>query len=354
MKKALIILLVVSMMTASIVGLVSANEIDTVNGAEIANPYYRSVTGTVIGVEELEHGIRIEIAMPSTDRDARAYLNITDETVFPFDDEVEIGDTVTAYFLANAPMIMIYPPQYTVAVLVNGVPEGLSVAVDRFNAVNGAYLAQGGALQFTVNEDTEIVLADGTDFTDGEFAGRRIVVVYGPSTRSIPAQTTAIKLIVMFEDAVHPIGMLTPEDLDGFVAITPLPLPIDPVFIAGIDASGWPILVNGTQITAPDALQPDGETMVMIPLRAVAEALGYDVVWDGATGSVRLGAAINLRIGSNEVNVGRMETLTFSIAAVLIDGVTYVPLDFFRLIGLNNAFAFEGQIVIDRAGEIMH
>jgi len=353
MKRALIIFLVVALMTASLVGFASANEIDT------ANPYYSSVTGTVIGIEELESGIRVEIAMPSTDRDARAFLNITDRTVFPFDEEIEIGDTVTAYFIANAPMIMIYPPQYTAAVLLNGVPGNQNVAVDRFNAVeSGAYLAQGGALQFTVGENTEIVLADGTGFADGELDGRRIVVIYGPSTRSIPAQTTAIKLIVLFEDAVAPIGTIP----DAPIAITPLPLPVPveptplpmPITDPTIDASGWPIFVIGTQITAPDALQPDGEAMVMIPLRAVAEALGYDVAWDGAFQKVRLGAAIHLWIGYNEVNIAGMETRTFSTAAVLVDGVTYVPLDFFRVIGLNNAFAFEGQIVIDRAGEIMY
>ncbi|MCL2366087.1 MAG: copper amine oxidase N-terminal domain-containing protein [Oscillospiraceae bacterium] len=337
MKKALTILLVAALMTVSFVGLASAVE------ADAETPYYLSITGTVLGVEELEGTLRAQIALPDADREARAYLNITDRTVFPFEDNLAQGDTVTAYYLANAPMIMIYPPQYTVAVLVNGMPDDRNVAVDRFNSVGeGVYLAQGGMLQFTVGEDTEIILADGTNFRDGDFDGRRIVVIYGPSTRSIPAQTTAIKLIVLFEDAVHPIGTIDP----GYQ--TPMPLDIDDT----IDASGWPILVNGRQITAPAAYQSVGGTM-MLPLRAVAEALGYGVNWDGTQSSVRLGVAISLWIGNTEIHIGRMAPQTISAAPVLIDGVTFVPMDFFRAIGINNAYAFEGQIVIDRDGEIM-
>jgi hypothetical protein len=55
------------------------------------------------------------------------------------------------------------------------------------------------------------------------------------------------------------------------------------------------VYVNGTQITPTDgngnATEPfivDGTTY--LPVRAVSEALGYDVEWDGATSSVYIGA----------------------------------------------------------------
>jgi len=348
MKKAIALFLVMALMTATLGAVAMAT--DNENAATQALPYYLSITGTIVSIGETENGYRVEIE----DADENpAFLNITDRTVFPFVSELEKGDKVTGYYLANAPMIMIWPPQYNIAVLVNGMPEAQNVAVDRFSPMEGQeglYLAQGGNLAFRVDDNTEIVLADGQNFSDGDFAGRRIVVIYGISTRSIPAQTTAIKLIVLFEDAVTGPLPIEPGDVAAIVPpIATLPYPIDDVTI---DATGWPILVNGTQLVAPAAFQV-GAGIVMVPLRAVAEALGYDVNWDAALRSVRLGVAIQIWIGNTDIHIGRMAPQTLRAAPVLVDGTTFVPLDFFRLIGVNNAYAFEGQIIFDNVNEPM-
>jgi len=360
MKKLLAILLVAAIMTASLVGLASASTQDA------ASPYYMSITGLVVNVEEVETGLSVELAIPSTDRDGTAFLNITDATVFPFEEELEEGDTVTAFYLANAPMILIYPPRYNAAVVVAGVPESTSVIVDRFNAVEGSegrYLAQGGNLIINLGPDTEVVLADGTEFNFeyGGIDGRRLVVIYGVATRMMPPSTTPTKIIVLFEDAVTGPLPLSPEELPSVPVITlPAPIPGDvpvvtlPAPAPGetIDASGWPIQVNGTNIAAPAAFQT-ADGILMVPLRAIAEALGYEVNWDGATRGVRLGVAINAWVGNTEVHIGRMAPQTIATAPVLVDGTTFVPLEFFRVIGVNNAFAFEGQIVIDSENERM-
>jgi len=344
MKKALSILMVAAIMTASLAGLALADNVET------TRPYYLSVTGTVLSVEELDEMLRVEIALPDTDREARAYLNITDSTVFPFESEIADGDTVTAFYLANAPMILIYPPQYNVAVLVNGAPEGQSVAVDRFvpmESNSDLFLSLAGDLAFRVGPSTEIVLADGKDFSDGDFAGRRIVVIYGVVTRSLPPQTTAIKLIVLFEDPVTGPLLIDPPEIESPIITLPAPIPDDM-----IDASGWPIIVNNNPITAPAAFR-SADGRLMIPLRAVAEALGYSVNWDANLRSVRLGVAVQTWIGNTEIQVGRMAPQTISTAPVLVDGTTFVPIDFFRAIGVNNAYAFEGQIVFDNINEPM-
>ena len=120
-----------------------------------------------------------------------------------------------------------------------------------------------------------------------------------------------------------------------------------------IDATGWPILVDGNQIDAPKAFQTE-DGIVMVPIRAIAQALGYEVNWDGATRSVRLGVAIHLWIGNTEAHVGRMAPINISTAPQIVNGSTYVPLDFFRnVLGVPNAFAFEGQIEIHSEGERM-
>ena len=365
MKKALSILLVAALMTASLAGMALANT----NDEDTARPYYLSVTGVVTAIDELETGTLVEIALPAADRDARAFLAIDDRTVFVFEEELSIGDTVTAFYLANAPMIMIYPPQYTAAVIVSGTPDSQSVTADRFNLVDGAgnrYLAQGGSLIINIGEDTEVILADGQDFRDGDIDGRRMVVIYDVVTRSLPPMTTPIKVIVLFEDPVTGPLLIDPDMLPGDdeyapVVTLPAPLPEPPAVAvplpapapggATLSATGWPIIVNNVQITAPPAYQR-GDT-VIVPLRAIAEALGYEVEWDATLRSIRLGAAIHVWIGNTEVHVGRMAPQTISMAPTLIDGSTFVPLDFFRVIGVNNAYAFEGQVVIDNINEPM-
>jgi len=166
--------------------------------------YYFSITGTIESIEETENGLRVTIQDANENP---AVLIISENTVYPFDTDFSEGDTVTAWYATNMPMIMIWPPQYTVAVLAVNAPEGSNIKVDRFETMEGSdlMLSQDQMLAFGVDEDTEILLADGTDFTDGDLEGRRIIVIYGRSTRSIPEQTTATKLIVLFEDIV-PLG----------------------------------------------------------------------------------------------------------------------------------------------------
>ena len=118
---------------------------------------------------------------------------IADFNTFFLGDIPEVGDYIVGYYLMDAPMIMIYPPQYNVSVIVNG--EFLGVAVDRFDDELVSY---DGFLKLNIDDNTEIILQDGEPF-DGDLAHRKLVVLYGVSTRSIPAQTTPDKIIVLFE-----------------------------------------------------------------------------------------------------------------------------------------------------------
>ena len=337
MKKVLSILLAAGLLTATLAGTAGAE--DSAFDPQPL-PYYLSVTGTVVSAEdEANQDGWLKVSITTTDENP-AYLVLTENTVYPFEKDFAEGDVVTGYFLANAPMIAIWPPQYTVAILVAGMPGDLNFKADRFNTWEdndaGYMLAQSGQFAFLIDENTEIVLANGDDFSDGDIEGRRMAVIYGPSTRSIPEMATAIKVIVLYEDAVT-LPEQVPEEVPDLT----------------IDASGWPILVNGTKIDAPDAYQ-NADGILMVPLRATAEALGFDVNWDNAAKSVRLGVAIHLWIDKTEVHVGRMAPISISTAPQLINGTTYVPLDFFRnALGMANAFAFEGQIEINSEGESM-
>jgi hypothetical protein len=86
-----------------------------------------------------------------------------------------------------------------------GIPEGMNVKAGRFNTWegnDGYFISHDGSFAFRIDDDTEVILEDGIDFIGGDLNGRRIMVIYGVSTRNIPEMTTASKLIVLYESVV--------------------------------------------------------------------------------------------------------------------------------------------------------
>ncbi|MFJ7933979.1 hypothetical protein [Sporosarcina sp. NPDC096371] len=105
---------------------------------------------------------------------------------------VNVGDRVTGFYDANAPVPLIYPPQLRALVMAKDTPYQ-NVKVDHFNR---RLESSDGTLRLNISRDTQIVLENGQAFT-GNIADRNLIVVYGATTRSIPAQTTPSKIIVM-------------------------------------------------------------------------------------------------------------------------------------------------------------
>ena len=69
----------------------------------------------------------------------------------------------------------------------------------------------------------------------------------------------------------------------------------------------------------------------MLPLRAVCEALGFTVEWDGGTKTVSIdGGRASLTIGDVKYQSGQAAPFTLNVAPVLVnDSTTYVPEGFF-------------------------
>lgn len=120
--------------------------------------------------------------------------------------------------------------------------------------------------------------------------------------------------------------------------------------------AAYTVTVNG------ELLDLDGKTpyaqdeLVMIPLRAVGEALGYTVTWNGADQSVRvddgvkytvvtLGTDSYSRISSTALGMGAPQS--FGAAPTAVDGSTFVPTELFAMLGdtvteENGVIALEG------------
>ena len=186
MKRMLIAFLSILLISAICAGPLAAedNELS-------APPAFLSITGIVTYVDESLIHIEDEDGQPV------AFL-LTEATCYPFAHEIGAGDAVTGYYRFSPIMPLIFPPQHTAEVLVTGMPEDQSIQVDRFSADEniGLLVSQDGMLALRIGENTQIITADGEAF-DGELDGLDLAVIYDVSTRSIPAQTIPVTVIVL-------------------------------------------------------------------------------------------------------------------------------------------------------------
>lgn len=140
---------------------------------EAASGCYKSIT-----VED-ENGNMVNfIAAPNT------YF-VDHAAVFP-------GDSITGYYDANAPVPLIYPPQYQAIVMAKNI-LGQNVKVDYFNS---QLISSDGTLKLNIAPSTYMFLQNDQPFY-GNPENRNLIVAYGPSTKSIPAQTTPYEIIVI-------------------------------------------------------------------------------------------------------------------------------------------------------------
>ncbi len=244
----------------------------------------------------------------------QATFIITKDTFVMGKGEITVGSRISGYYDANAPMIMIYPPQYSAQVVVVESSEQI-VKVDKFDK---DLVSLDGFLKLNVTADVEVVQQNGTPYI-GSLENKKLVVAYLTSTKSIPSQTTPKKIVVLNQKEEAVMG----------------------------DVSKMDMLAGGKKIDGPKAYTNDNG-IVMVPLRPIAEALGFEVIWDNTTKSVTVGKGISLAIGKDAYNYMKTAPITLGTAPEIKDSRTYVPLSFFREVAhMNNAYVFENQIVID-------
>ena len=117
---------------------------------------------------------------------------VTPATYFVDHEMLSVGDLVIGFYDANAPIPFIYPPQYE-AVVMARVSRYQNIKVDYFNS---QLISSDGRLKLNISPFTQIILENDQAFT-GNLANRNLIVIYGATTRSIPAQTIPYTIIVM-------------------------------------------------------------------------------------------------------------------------------------------------------------
>lgn len=104
-----------------------------------------------------------------------------------------VGDSITAIYDTKAPVPLIYPPRFTAVALIED-DDGYEVMLDYFDQ---NLLNQDQTLKLSLSDqaETEILLSNGQAyfFSPGN---HYLLVLYMFTTRSIPAITTPLKIVV--------------------------------------------------------------------------------------------------------------------------------------------------------------
>lgn len=200
--------------------------------------------------------------------------------------KLEEGMEFTAFVDADKPMIMVYPPQYSPELVVVQTKEPGFVEVDQFDKEFA-----GKKLKLNLSKETVIENLSGKKLTADAVAEAHAAVFYTASTRSIPAQTTPSKVIVLNADEGKSNQEIVQDIMDQ------------------------------------DFYEVDG--VKMIPLRLVAEQLGWTVestgkgavvTKDETTFTITRGAKAYVYNGKNK---------QFKAAPALLEPIkTYVPEEF--------------------------
>ena len=122
----------------------------------------------------------------------RVDFQLSQDTYLINHQPIQVGDFVTGYYDALAPTPLIYPPRYRAIVMVKEMPYQ-NVKVDYFNE---QLISSDGRLKLNLAPYTPVRLKNGQPFGHSP-ARQNLVVVYGTSTKSIPAQTTPYQVIVL-------------------------------------------------------------------------------------------------------------------------------------------------------------
>jgi hypothetical protein len=256
---------------------------------------------------------------------------------------------VTGFYDANIPVIMIYPPQHHAVAITAGIGN---IAVDRFDE---NFFSYSRDLIIRFGSDTVITFQDGTAFEGdvSELAHRKLVVIYDIATRSFPPQTTPLQVIVLFELASHPIfdisGMDIFGDDSGYTGIVP-PIgiltsqDIHTMWKYNVDFENGNIIVDDAVLNAPKPFVTD-DGYVMVPVAAVAEALGYQIAGEGAEIVIGRGASTFI-LGTDSYYYARMAPQELGAAPELHDGVLFVPLNFFGWVMPADVYVMDGNIYI--------
>ena len=125
-----------------------------------------------------------------------------------------------------------------------------------------------------------------------------------------------------------------------------------PLLTSAPEQAAYRIVIDGTDLPA-GGVYTEGKN-IMLPLRSVAEKLGFKVEWDGETQSVSLdNGEVNtkIRIGEDSYYMASSKAIGMSAptalgaAPVNKNGTTFVPAEMFNILNCGEAFTVENNVI---------
>lgn len=227
-------------------------------------------------------------------------------------DIIKKGDEIELILRKNTPMTMSLPGQLTPAAVVIKTDNSF-IKADKFDS---EFLSYDKNLKLNIGEKTIIKDYKGEKLEKEDIVEKDVIVIYGPTTFSIPPQTVGEINIIKLKEKV-----------------------IEEKEITNLSK----VVIKEKEITLSKEIFLEDEEY-MIPLRQITEELGYELTWNNKDRSVELikGPLYHLvKIGSNDYNFAKM-IVKLDKAPVLKSSNTFVPMNF-----LNEGLKLENVKIID-------
>lgn len=279
-----------------------------------------------------EEGYKSILVDDSNDKDSQISLNIDNNTIVMnangeavnFSD-LKAGDRINV--VHSLAMTFSLPPQtYAYAVIVNNeqvaVPQYIEAGKVTTENDTTTIESKDGNYIIRVDKDTQIVPFKTKNIVTAQdiVEGTTLFAWYDIMTASMPAQATANKVMILPQ-----IDNQDPEQVQVSVdAITVLDK----------------VIINGEELDLKDNKIKDKDNFVMLPLRPIAEKLGFGINWNEETNSVELvKGTVNAMLADGEdkytIQHGKsliQEVKSVGMFPMNIDGYLYVPSDFFGIL----------------------
>ncbi len=246
--------------------------------------------------------------------------------------DIEKGADITVFTNSYSPAPLIMPPQYQANVIIINDAEQVSfVDVDTYLAGSEYLVNAANTLAINIGKETNIVDKDEKSFTGETLENNDLIVFYGASTRSIPAQTVPSKVVVLGENE---FALAQIEAAKNEATATPAPVETPA-------ATDEPAATEEPKVdlsTATEVMVGDKKitnvyakgNVLMVPLREIAETLNFTVEWNGEMRAVILnGGLYGLKIDENSYVKGKMMPVELGSAPEIKDDLTYVPVEYF-------------------------
>lgn len=279
-----------------------------------------------------EEGYKSILVDDSNDKDSQISLNIDNNTIVMnangeavnFSD-LKAGDRINV--VHSPAMTFSLPPQtYAYAVIVNNeqvaVPQYIEAGKVTTENDTTTIESKDENYIIRVDKDTQIVPFKTKNIVTAQdiVEGTTLFAWYDIMTASMPAQATANKVMILPQ-----IDNQDPEQVQVSVdAITVLDK----------------VIINGEELDLKDNKIKDKDNFVMLPLRPIAEKLGFGINWNEETNSVELvKGTVNAMLADGEdkytIHHGKsliQEVKSVGMFPMNIDGYLYVPSDFFGIL----------------------